>query len=365
LIQSSVRWDDAALAVAREVLAKGLHPVRARAEIAARLGAAEVSASSLRNAFQRRGLPFTYTGEAATSQPPRPSERDTASGPATQPSVRGEYAEALVGGEEKAAAPAARTRLAIVAHDIHVPLQDPVWFDLFQQVAIGTKADTCFFNGDVIDCEALGSYPSRPGETAELSDEIIAANDFLDVCDEIGFAHKWLIWGNHDQGRAKRYVAEKARAMHKVFALEKELRLAARGWHTVDYKDHVFFGSCLLSHELGRGGRSAAAKTKDDVHGDVSTGHTHRFSYEARADVMGKVFFGASFGWGAKRDAAHYAHKAHVAATHILGLGLLTLDLETGQTFAEPVPIVNGRCVAQGKLYTSRVPVAKAVRRAA
>lgn len=368
MTDAKIRWDDAAIAVVDAVLALGMGGHDARAEIARRLGLAVVTDKQLRNAFERKGRRLSFArsvGSAAhvptscvdalpplaelleeAHPPTHRSERVPTTVPPQPPAPSGRVEQV-----------APRLRVAIVGHDLHIPLMSPVWFDLFKQVAIGAGADTIILNGDVLDCEALGSYPRRPHKTADFADEIDACNDFLDEVGSWGIKNLEWADGNHGQGRWQRFIAEKAPQLDSLISLEKLLRLEERGWRLTDYKDHLFFGSCLLSHELGRGGRHAAARTKEDVHGDVAIGHVHRCSVEWRGDVMGKVFFGATFGWGADVSAAHYTYKAHVAATHVLGFGLLTLDEETGQTFVEPVPIVNGRCVARGKLYVSRVPV--------
>ena len=352
-------WTPERLSVIRAVYAETGSHVRGVAALAS-MGVA-TTPDAVARALYRHGK-----AEPATGRPPRHEERETETTPSTERSVRFTEPPPM---PRAAFVEPKRTgvRKAIVAHDIHVPMHSAVWFDLFKQVAVGAGVDTIILNGDVLDAEALGSYGTRIGETAKFSDEIDAGNDFFDDVDALGIVNRWICWGNHDGGRFSRYVNDRAPALHglKGVSLEEQLRLNERGWQTIPYKEHLYFGSCLLTHELGKGGRNAARRTAEDIHHDASIGHTHRFSSEWRADVMGKPFFGATFGWGADWRAAHYTHSAHVAATHILGFGLLTWDLETGQTYPEPIAIVDGRCVAHGKVYVSRVAPPKVERRAA
>lgn len=344
-------WTPERLAIARAVYAENGSPTAA-ARVLADVGFA-TNGDAVARALLRHGKSVM-------------SDRPTTDGPPSTQKSQRVPSEGL--DWEDASAPEAgepRLRRAIVAHDIHVPAHSRVWLDLFKQVAVGSGADTIILNGDIVDGEALGRYGKRPGKTVRWQDEVVAANEFFDEIDALGIANRWAVWGNHDGGRWDNYIADRAPELHGLISLEGLLRLDARGWRLVDYKDHLFFGSCLLSHELGKGGKHAAKRTADDLHCDVSIGHTHQFCMSVRYDPMGKAVISSTFGWGADMHAAHYAYQAQAAASHVLGMGLMTWDTETGQTHCEPVPVINGRCVAHGKLYVSKVECPKPVRKVA
>jgi predicted phosphodiesterase len=267
--------------------------------------------------------------------------------------------------DDTPAAPTRRLRKALVMSDLHVPHVSHVAVDCARQVAADVQPDTVIIDGDFLDAAALSSYAKNPRGTPTMEDEFAAGNDLLDDIDTWGFTHKYHVGGNHLAGRWTRYMWERAPALTGLVHFEDLLRFKERGWKCVDYKDHLFFGSALISHEIGRGGATAMARTRDDIHNDCVIGHVHRAGVHWRGDVMGRTFFGASFGWMGDLNAVDYAHKASVSTTHVLGFGLLTLDEETGQTFVEAIPVIDGRCVAHGKLYVSRVACPKTTRKVA
>jgi hypothetical protein len=361
LIQSSVRWDDAALAVAREVLAKGLHPVRARAEIAARLGAAEVSASSLRNAFQRRGLPFTYTGEAATSQPPRPSDRDTASGPATQPSVRGEYVEALAAGEEQAATPAQRDGVEriLIIPDCHFPFIDRQAWNTMLLAARAFKPDTIAQLGDLIDCYSVSAHDKNPARKEKLVDEIEVTNAALDELDALGASRKIANEGNHSARVAK--LVAKVPGLHGMFTLRERLGFDRRGWEFYPYRKTARIGALALVHDVGEAGKFAAMRARDAYEGDVVIGHVHQMSVTYSGSAKQDMHVGACLGWlGAPVAAEDYMPDQKIKRHWQTGFGVGYRDRKTDRVVIVPVPIFGGRCILEGVVYEAPRVMAEA-----
>lgn len=406
-----VAWDAASLAVCDAVIAMRLEPAARRVEMARRLGVSAISDEQVRKGYKRNGRDLSFMAHAAThlvanaTQTTHDAEQKNSADaePPTQRSVRVPVEPQVSiapsgagGGEEylpgpalaeghaerdvaravaveppcrafvdRAAEPVVRPptatglRAAIVLSDLHIPKMSAVAWDLARQVVAEVRPDTLIINGDFLDAAALSSYAKDPGKTDKFADEVEAGNRYLDEIDTWGVPNRIHIGGNHLAGRAKRYIWERAPALHGLISIESLLRFEERGWRFIDYKDHLYFGSTLISHEIGRGGASAMARTRDDVHTDVVIGHVHRAGVHWRGDVMGRTFFGASFGWMGDLSAVDYAHRASVAVSHVLGFGILRIDEETGQTFVEAVPIVNGRCVVAGKLFVSRVALPK------
>ncbi len=66
----------------------------------------------------------------------------------------------------------------------------------------------------------------------------------------------------------------------------------------------------------------------------------------------GTPYVAAMLGWlGDSEKAASYMHEAK-ASDWVKGFGIGYLEPQTGIVHLQPVPIVNGRCVVNGKLFT-------------
>ena len=82
------------------------------------------------------------------------------------------------------------------------------------------------------------------------------------------------------------------------------------------------------------------------------TGNTHRMSYEVRGRFDGTPYLAAMLGWlGDSDSAASYMHEAR-ASDWVHGFGIFYMEPQSGIVHLQPVPIVNGRCVVNGKLFT-------------
>jgi hypothetical protein len=50
-------------------------------------------------------------------------------------------------------------------------------------------------------------------------------------------------------------------------------------------------------------------------------------------------------------EAVPYAHRIQIMRTHVQGFGVIYFDNERQKAHPVAVPIVDGRCVVEGKLY--------------
>jgi hypothetical protein len=85
--------------------------------------------------------------------------------------------------------------------------------------------------------------------------------------------------------------------------------------------------------------------------GSAVIGHTHRMAYEVVGRFDEHPYLAAMLGWlGDVKTAARYLHEAK-SAEWVHGFGVFYME-PSGACHVQPVPIVDGRCVVQGRLVT-------------
>lgn len=203
--------------------------------------------------------------------------------------------------------------------------------------------------GDFADGESLSLHePDEPG-TRDFMDELGCVMRALSELDALGAARKVYVEGNHEQ-RLKRYLARNAPALYRNLSLPELLKLAERGWEWVPYKQSVKIGKLHLTHDTGSAGMNAHRASAKAFMGSCVIGHTHRMAYEVTGRFDEAPYLSAMFGWlGDVRTAARYLHEAK-SAEWVHGFGVFYLEPASGIVHVQPVPIVQGRCVVQGRL---------------
>lgn len=109
--------------------------------------------------------------------------------------------------------PVLETDSVMVLADVHIPNHDAGWCSELVDLARTLGITTCLLAGDLLDFSALSSFtPEMLGDEAEttlVSDEIIAAAEFVDVLLSV-FDEVHMILGNHEK-RITRRMAVKMR----------------------------------------------------------------------------------------------------------------------------------------------------------
>ena len=211
------------------------------------------------------------------------------------------------------------------------------------------KVQTVVILGDFADAETLSAHPAtRPGQR-DFEDELGEVNKCLDQLDRIGASRKIYVSGNHEF-RLDRYLMERAPAMFRSIQWPRLLNLRERGWEWVPYRKSVKVGKLHVTHDTGTAGMNAHRQAAKAFGGSAVIGHTHRMAYEVTGRFDGAPYLSAMFGWlGDAAKAADYMHEAK-AAEWVHGFGVFYKE-PNGIMHVQPVPIVNGRCVVNGKLF--------------
>ena len=234
--------------------------------------------------------------------------------------------------------------------DVHVPNHDEKAWGVMLRVGLALKPRHIVVLGDFADGETLSAHPAtKPGEQ-DFGVEVEAVKGCLDQLDALGAENKIYIEGNHEF-RLDRYLMERAPNLFRCISWQSTLELYRRNWAWIPYRKSTKIGKLHLTHDTGQAGMNAHRTSAVAFGGSVVIGHTHRMSYEVRGRFDGTPYLAAMFGWlGDAEKAAAYMHEAK-ASDWVKGFGVGYLEPASGIVHVQPVPIVNGRCVVQGRLF--------------
>lgn len=144
-----------------------------------------------------------------------------------------------------------KERTILCLSDIHLPYHDAAALAWALEVGREIKPDVVLLNGDTLDFHRLSRF-EKDVRKRSTKDEIAAANQLLDVIDEL-FPKALRIWkdGNHDE-RYEKYIMANAGELFELVAekasLDKVLELEDRGWHYVTEKRPIYAGELTILH---------------------------------------------------------------------------------------------------------------------
>jgi len=244
----------------------------------------------------------------------------------------------------------ARLTPGLIVPDVHVPFHNTGAWSLMLDVARDLQPETIVCIGDFMDFYAVSSHSKCPIRAAQLQQELEAGRRLRGELDALGAKRKVYLEGNHED-RLRRYLHDKAPELFGLVDVETLLALPDNGWEFVPYRSDIKIGAVHYTHDVGKTGRYSTFQTLDQYQHSVAFGHSHRFSYVVEGNCTGEQKVAAQFGWLGDVEQIDYMARAKARKDWTLGFGVSYMDRQTGHTFFTPVPIVDGRCVVNGKLY--------------
>jgi hypothetical protein len=217
-------------------------------------------------------------------------------------------------------------------------------------VARDLKPETIVCMGDLADFYAISSHSKDPDRATRLKHEIEVVREKRAELDALEAERKIFCEGNHCY-RLGRYLRDKAPELFGIIDVPGVLGLGENDWEFIPYRDHKRRGAVHYTHDVGSAGRYAAFKALDIYQHSVVTAHTHRLVYIVEGNAVGDAKLSASFGWLGDVDQVDYMTRAKAKKDWALAFGIGYEDQQTGHTFLVPIPIVQYRCVFNGKLY--------------
>lgn len=182
--------------------------------------------------------------------------------------------------------------VSVVANDFHFPFEHKAgvanWLDLCEDL----QPDVTVFNGDVLDCTSISSFPKPPG-TPSLQREIDASRAFLEdwrercPCGEGIFTE-----GNHEERIIRLVTNNPGLYDLKALRLPELLGLDELNISWADYMDPVQVENLTVIHgDVVRKHAAYTAKATllDGGYKHVMVGHVHRFGvYSKNGHALGR-----------------------------------------------------------------------------
>lgn len=233
--------------------------------------------------------------------------------------------------------------------DSHHPYVDKHNWNLMLKAAKEFRPDTVVVLGDFADFYAVSAHSKDPTRQNDLEWEVNEVNKAIDQLDSLKAKEKIYVAGNHEN-RLERYLQDKAPELFNTVRISRLLKLSERGWRYIPYKHDFRLGKLYITHDCGSAGRNALFRSADTYHHNVVIGHTHRLQFLVEGNALGETHVAASFGWLGDAKSADYMHriKANRDWANGFGIGYMT---NNGTVYLQPIPIVNGTCLVEGKLY--------------
>lgn len=240
-------------------------------------------------------------------------------------------------------------KTVVVVSDLHVPYHDAAALRLVLKVCRKIKPDILALNGDALDCYAVSKHPKTWGRKADFQAELDAwegvRRELEDVSDR-----RIFIAGNHED-RWPRYLSSVQGADNRRCNGIPELLGLGKRWAYVPYRDYARIGKVIVTHDLERSGKHALAQSLADAQHCVIVGHTHRAGSVYESSAIGDAHVAVSGGWLGDLAAIDYRHK--IKARREWQTGFVVGYLEpSGVMHLQVVPIVKGKCVVNGELFT-------------
>lgn len=234
--------------------------------------------------------------------------------------------------------------------DSHVPFESKAAFDLMLKAARQWQPDIVVILGDFADCKSIMSHGKTKPSQDDLKWETEQVIKRLEQVKSLGARRYVFIEGNHEY-RLDRYLMERAPALFKCVSTKELLHLAELGFEYVPYKKSIKIGKVHFTHDTGSAGKNANQKAMDAFQGSAVIGHVHSMQLTVSGKADGAPLVGASFGWLGDPEEVDYLHQIQVQRNWVHGFGIGYME-PSGVIHFQPVPIVNGVCVVEGKRVT-------------
>lgn len=236
----------------------------------------------------------------------------------------------------------------MVLPDLHVPFENKVAWKTFLKACQVVRPDVVVIIGDFLDCASVSDHAKSAKDEKRFKNEIDAGNAALDELCKLRIPRIVYLFGNHEF-RLERYLNSRAPELDDIIDLKKLLKLEERGIEHVPYGEFIRIGKMAFFHDIGRCGSNASRQTLNDFGNNCIFGHSHRASVVYGGTVEGDVHVCMNVGWAGNVDDISYTSRPKAKREWTTGFGFC-YQTEDGVTWVTFVPIINGRCVVDGKI---------------
>lgn len=246
--------------------------------------------------------------------------------------------------------------------DTHVPFEDKRAFRLVLKAIKAFRPDHLVILGDFLDCFAISAHTKDFKKRPSFREELLAGSAALALLESSvsDSCKRYYVEGNHENRLSRYLSSDRALPVLKplvdagLIDLDKVtipalLDLKKRGWVWAPYKEHLKIGKLHVTHDVGKAGIAAHLDAEATFQSNAVIGHTHRLNYAVRGNMRGKAHVGAMFGWLGDVCEVDYMYRARALRDWSLGFGVGYKE-PNGTVHLTPVPMVDYRCMLEGKL---------------
>jgi predicted phosphodiesterase len=237
-----------------------------------------------------------------------------------------------------------------VWNDFHKPYEDTVALRVAEKLIKHIQPDYIHYNGDIIDFYPISKFDKKPRMVAEIQKELDDVQAMLQYHSNIfKKAKKFYLLGNHED-RLRRYLWSVAKELSELRCLEigELLDLDKFDIRMIDYEEGLLVNdSFLIIHgNIVRKNSGYTARGLMEKHGGCGIcGHTHRGGSHYHRDRFGER------GWW--ENWCLCTLNPDYIQFPDWQQGISIIQFIGKQFFVEQLPIIDGKCVYGGKLYTS------------
>jgi len=235
--------------------------------------------------------------------------------------------------------------------DSHIPYQDPVAFSLVMKVVKAVQPDVLVILGDFADFYQVSDHLKHPSRWESFDSEVQQCKKLLRKLELYApDSRRYYIMGNHEY-RLDRYLAKNAPDLNPYISVNQLLELDVNLWQIVQYKEDIHIGPLWITHDVGESGIHSTRKAGISYQDNVIIGHNHRLDYHVSGNAKGTPHIAASFGWLGDVSKIDYMHKLKARTHWSHGFGWGRWDTINNRMYITPVPIIEGTCCVEGKIY--------------
>ena len=238
----------------------------------------------------------------------------------------------------------------VVCPDTHIPNHNLQAWNCFLESCRVVKPDVLVLIGDFADLASVSSHPKGAKEEARLKKELSAVNEALDQICSLNIPRIVYLFGNHEN-RFDRYINSRAPELDDVVTLPEELRLKERGIEYYPYGEIFKLGKMNFVHDVNRCGINTARQSLQDVGDNITIGHSHRAAVVYSGTIEGDTHVGVNVGHLLDINTISYTSRPVAKREWQTGFGFMYQNQE-GVTWANFVPIIDGKCIVDGKLIS-------------
>lgn len=245
----------------------------------------------------------------------------------------------------------------IILPDIHAPLHNEEALKPVLAFIKDYKPNGIIQLGDLCDFNSLSRFPkNKESELVSLHKEIDSANEIIDRIEKVlpKKCKKVILEGNHDARPTRFRLNRWNPQVQDVLGIERlgdfhELyNLESRGWEWKEYGRCYRVGKALFTHGWFVGQYHAAKTLRRWFH-TIFYGHTHTYQAHTVLGMDGLPVSATSLGTLSRLDLPYLNS---VPPADWINMFAHIEFFSNGQFTPHPIPIINGRFITNGKLYS-------------